>query len=157
MWTLILAEFSNFFGGVIAKPIAECCPKEVTDPLGRWSTTLLTTDTPTEDAEAVFLDLQQAAIVSVEKFSFLIAAILVLVTTLVLIVGTCYMTCFNDDKFNYTAVPQFDFMDEGIRDLESLIQTLKDMKHPLHQTVRHLAAEFEEFTMIKSKIPVSDL
>lgn len=94
---------------------------------------------------------------SVEKYSLLIAGVLMLVATLVLILGTCYMTCFHNDTLQYSVVPQFDFLDDGMRDLESLIQRLSEIKHPLHKTVKHLASEFEEFDLFKSKEPESDL
>ncbi|CAC5389106.1 unnamed protein product [Mytilus coruscus] len=143
----------NFWDNL--KPVAECCSNEVTDTLQHLSKTW-STSTPSDEARAIYLELE-TAIMSVEKYSLLIAGVLMLVATLVLILGTCYMTCFQNDTLKYSAVPQFDFLDEGMRDLESLIHMLSEMNHPLHKTVKHLASEFEEFDLFKSKESVSDL
>lgn len=137
------------------KPVAECCVNEATDTLQHLSKTW-STSTPIDETRAIYLELE-TAIMSVEKYSLLIAGVLMLVATLVLILGTCYMTCFHNDTLQYSVVPQFDFLDDGMRDLESLIQRLSEIKHPLHKTVKHLASEFEEFDLFKSKEPESDL
>jgi hypothetical protein len=101
-----------------------------------------------------FSDLYPTPIVSVERVSLLVAGVLAVIAAIILVIGTCYMACFCDDKFDYSAIPQIDFMDEGVRDLESLIHILSEIGHPLHKTVKLLAIEFD---MIKQRLPVSNL
>ena len=101
-----------------------------------------------------FSDLYPTPIVSVERVSLLVAGVLAVIAAIILVIGTCYMACFRDDKFDYSAIPQIDFMDEGVRDLESLIHILSEIGHPLHKTVKLLAIEFD---MIKQRLPVSNL
>lgn len=143
----------NSFWNIILKPISECCTNNLPDSIEKLTNAVQTT-TDGQDTLAIYLELHQNAIISVERFSLLIAGILMLVATLILILGTCYMTCFHDEKFNYSSVPQMDFLDEGIRDLESLIQILSEIGHPLHRMVKHLATELEEF---KSKPPATEM
>ncbi|KAK3101905.1 hypothetical protein FSP39_007231 [Pinctada imbricata] len=131
--------FLTFLLGLIPEsqeaPYPQCCPdiKSLSHIVDTISSSIgETTQQGYEairEAKLLGLELKDTVFLAVERNSFMVAGILMLITAIILVVGTCIVSCCsNHHEIDYTALPQMDWLPEHV-DFDSFL----DMLHNIHK------------------------